>query len=190
MRDLVFIKLSTDRKKQCRISTKIFWEDGNYSVEKCAESEEALSHIRNIYDNYQKLSGKYAGKGIYTAKAEYSDSKVRIEYLTGERFEQYLDRCIDGQDVEAFRDAIKRYFETFFVDSEEFEESDSFRDVFGSFGMPEFRGVPAVKDVDIDMIFANVLYDGEKWSVYDYEWTFDFLIPCLLYTSPSPRDRG
>ena len=177
MRDLVFIKLSTDRKKQCRISTKIFWEDGNYSVEKCAESDEALSHIRNIYDNYQKLSGKYAGKGIYTAKAEYSDSKVRIEYLTGERFEQYLDRCIDGQDVEAFRDAIKRYFETFFVDSEEFEESDSFREVFGSFGVPEFRGVPAVKDVDIDMIFANVLYDGEKWSVYDYEWTFDFLIP-------------
>ena len=28
-----------------------------------------------------------------------------------------------------------------------------------------------------DIILSNILVDGEKWNIIDYEWTYDFLIP-------------
>lgn len=41
--------------------------------------------------------------------------------------------------------------------------------------------VPFSKGVDIDLIFSNIMVQGNTWIVIDYEWTFDFPVPVDFY---------
>ena len=39
------------------------------------------------------------------------------------------------------------------------------------------------------MLFRSPIEEAEEWAIHDYEG-FEGAEICLLYTSPSPRDRG
>lgn len=177
MRDLVFTKLSTDRDRKYRTVTKIYRDNGRFIVEKCAATKEADEHIKSMYGNYVMLSDKYKDSDIYFAQSSYNEGKIAIEYLEGERFEEYLDKCIVYNKVDEFMYALSTYFDNLFLHKEKFVISDEFIKVFGNVDVSKLDGKPAIKNIDVDMIFQNVLYNGNIWSVYDYEWTFDFLIP-------------
>ena len=51
---------------------------------------------------------------------------------------------------------------------------------FYAFGDPRFGGDKVFGGVDVDLLFAANRFAGERVDGRD----------CLLYTSPSPRDRG
>ena len=59
-----------------------------------------------------------------------------------------MDECLDRQDVEGFHNLFAEYLE---------------RVGYG-------EDVPVA---DFDLIFANILVDGDHWTLIDYEWTFD-----------------
>ena len=62
-----------------------------------------------------------------------------------------MDECLDRQDIEGFHSLFAEYLE---------------RVGFG-------EEVPVA---DFDLIFANILVDGDHWTLIDYEWTFDRVI--------------
>ena len=55
------------------------------------------------------------------------------------------------------------------------DEIERYQKVFGEITLPV--SVPFAKGVDIDLIFANIMVQGNTWTVIDYEWTFDFPVP-------------
>ena len=65
----------------------------------------------------------------------------------------------------------------------------------GHKSMLKIDGVPMLDHViqrlkpQVSQIALNVNGDASKFSAYNLP-TFADTIPCLLYTSPSPRDRG
>ena len=56
-----------------------------------------------------------------------------------------------------------------------FVETDAFCEVFGHPALKE--GLAAAEISNIDMIPGNLLLDGEKVWVADYEWVFPFAVP-------------
>ena len=54
-------------------------------------------------------------------------------------------------------------------------ETDAFCEVFGHPALKE--GLAAAEISNIDMIPGNLLLDGEKVWVSDYEWVFPFAVP-------------
>lgn len=57
-----------------------------------------------------------------------------------------------------------------------------FKKVFGAHTADDkflaiLSGTKALTISNIDQIFQNIKIDGDKWFVYDYEWTFDFYVP-------------
>lgn len=71
--------------------------------------------------------------------------------------EQYLERMTQGEDWIPY------------------ERTEAFVQVFGDVTLPE--GQKCRKVTNIDMIFSNVVLEGDSWHLIDYEWTFDFPIP-------------
>ena len=57
--------------------------------------------------------------------------------------------------------------------------------------MPELNGTQTRLEISQDFIIVTNA-DGEAPGIYffDYDWDLvkNFTLPCLLYTSPSPRD--
>ncbi|MDE6712724.1 MAG: hypothetical protein K2K20_03225, partial [Lachnospiraceae bacterium] len=77
---------------------------------------------------------------------------LRFPYLSGETLESRLDDCLERQDMETFYGLLKRYLEV-------------------------VRYRAEIQVTDYDLIFSNLLIDGECWQLIDYEWTYDQLIP-------------
>ncbi|MBD5095952.1 MAG: glycosyltransferase [Lachnospiraceae bacterium] len=176
MKKNIFCKISNDRALEFQITTKIQEdEDGKKFVYKYANFDEGEAHIRKIAENYDRLSEKYAGTEIVFAKACAYEKGIRIEYIEGESFDSVLAELLNTGETEKFAELVDKYFESLFVDSTEFIPTEQFEKVFGN--GQYFEGQPAVRNIDIDGLFANVIYSNGKWIFYDYEWVFDFLVP-------------
>ena len=48
-------------------------------------------------------------------------------------------------------------------------------EIFGEISLPD--GLTAAPVSNLDMVFSNILMDGEGFAVTDYEWVFDFPVP-------------
>jgi len=98
-------------------------------------------------------------------------------------------------DKEGFFKWVNQYIEKVekVYPGEPFKPCDSFKEVFGEVELDE--NIRATKELNIDMIFGNIIEENGQWVVIDYEWTFDFLIPiqflfyrtAMFYLSYSPK---
>ena len=147
------VKYSNDRDDCYGICTTIE-EDGNgLFVTKRAVTEEATEHINNIEKAYEALSKRFAGSEIaFNRCSRISEDTLRFEFLKGRPLEELLDYCIDTGDREGFLKLYNRY-----------RKIVSYHD-----------DVPVS---DYDLIFQNILVDDVHWTVIDYEWTENEIIP-------------
>ncbi|MGI6057043.1 MAG: hypothetical protein ACOYBD_08705 [Bilifractor sp.] len=154
---------------------------GRRYVEKTALAEAAASHVGRICDLCGKLSEMY-GDSLQINRCEKTvkPGTVRMEYLTGETYEEYLDRILAEQGPEACGRALLEYLDLVVPKDLEttFEMTDSFREIFGE--LPGDCGSLFLKTLpvsDVDLIPANVIRGGGSSTLIDYEWTFTFPVP-------------
>lgn len=156
--DIVYTKFSNDRAKEYAIRTDIVrLPSGQLQVEKHALTKEAEKHLQKIFDAGEKLKQRFGGSSLCVCPCELAvdhqgASYLRFSYLSGETLESRLDDCLERQDMEAFYGLLKKYLE-----------------------LVRYRA--EVQVTDYDLIFSNLLIDGERWQLIDYEWTYDQLIP-------------
>lgn len=166
--EAVYSKFSNDRDETWAIRTSIY-EDvfGQLHVEKVPASNKAMTHIRNTAKAYELLAERYQGTKIVIDPCILVDPKNQLQnrngrfymsqglslaYCTGKTLEEALDECLTNGDMNAFKTLVQEYMKWL-----SYGESD--------------------KCSNIDFIFPNIIIDGEKWQVIDYEWTFEKLIP-------------
>lgn len=156
--DIAYAKFSNDRAKEYAIRTDIVrLPSGQMQVEKHALTKEAEVHLQKIYDAGKKLQQRFDGSSLCVCPCELESnhrgaSYLSFPYLPGETLESRLDDCLERQDMEAFYGLLKKYLE-----------------------LVRYRA--EVQVTDYDLIFPNLLIDGERWQLIDYEWTYDQLIP-------------
>lgn len=188
MEKVIYSKCSNDRADEFNIITQIVVNDSNERrVIKKPVNSKAENHVKKIVENYMKLTAEYEGTRIKFAKAAEKNKTVEIEWITGNNFAVYLDELLEEEKIDECIAMMKDYFSEMFRKKEtEDSLSTQFHDVFGIKNIDNL-GV-LVRDVDIDILFSNVIYKKNEWIDYDYEWVMNFALPekyviyrCLLY---------
>ena len=146
-----YVKYSNDRAPEYQIKTVIgHTPQGQRYVRKLPCSEAAVPHVLGMGTACESLRERYAGSGLSVNSCTVSESETvyaEFEYVQGTPLSELLDACLDRKDTEGFGRLFEQYLEKVGYHSD----------------------YPVS---DYDLIFANLLVDGENWTLIDYEWTF------------------
>ncbi len=149
---LKYTKYSNDRAAEYAIRTEIGKAGtGKAYVRKYPMTEEAREHVRGMGLAYENLLKKYEGGRLEINECrvvEQGDTLyAEFAFVEGIALSQYMDQCLENDDQEGFHRYFKEYVERIGYNS--------------SFAVADF-----------DLIFSNILVNGDTWTLIDYEWTF------------------
>ena len=151
-----YVKYSNDRAPKYQIRTEIRKEAEKWYVRKYPIGDSAKAHVRNMEKAYKLLQERYKGSSLALNHCTLEETKQELfaefEYIKGITLAEIMDAYLEQGDLAAFYENYKEYVERI--------------------GYGEGCGV-----TDFDLIFANILTDGDKWTVIDYEWTYEKDIP-------------
>ena len=182
MEQLIYTKFSNERAARYSLQTEIWQEeDGQRRVVKRACTPEAQAHVENMERVYVETQDAFSRTCFRLNRCrKIGAGSVCFEYITGASLEERLDQILLSDEgaweregiplVESYQKELKKLYP-----AEDFQETAAFRDIFGDLDLPE--KLPAARNVDIDLIFQNILEQDGIWHVIDYEWTFPFPIP-------------
>ncbi|MDE6517211.1 MAG: methyltransferase domain-containing protein [Acetatifactor sp.] len=148
-----YVKYSNDRAREFRIRTEICQDSqGKTVVRKFPLTEEATEHVRRMAWACEKLTERYRGSGLSINRCRLAgqgnDLHAEFEYVAGRPLTELLDECLEKGDQEGFWRYFERYVE-----------------------LIGYRQEYPV--TDFDLVFSNLLVDGDHWTLIDYEWTFE-----------------
>ena len=153
--EIVYARFSNDRElAKCIVTEKVVFDkttgdgtkEGEY-ISMRALTEEAIPHIKQMKENYELLKKRYEGSSLTICPCELSEDGKEIFFpiASGKRLEELLDERVFCGDYEGFRKLFIEYF--------------------SRIGYGENESV-----ADMDLIFSNVIIDGDRWVAIDYEW--------------------
>ncbi len=174
MKKTIYSKINKRRNPDFQTLTKIVDDGEKLSVVKTACNTSAERHIKNIYSYYEKNCELY--RVITPLKCDFYDNSLVFPYITGKNATSIIN--LKKSEINELCTEINYFFDNVIVYNEsvycDFNETDEFKKIFGN--SEGYKG-RALKYVDIDMIFDNLIECDGKWYSYDYEWTFLFPIP-------------
>lgn len=148
-----YIRYSNDRAEEYRIATEILTEDDRKVVKKQALTDAAVNHIARMEPMYELLKKRYgSGRLQVNPLLAVGGKTATFAYETGEPLSQLLDEYLRKDDIDGFT-------ELFFEFVDRVDEH------------------PEMLIADYDMVFSNILVDGNIWKLLDYEWTYEKQIP-------------
>lgn len=150
--DIRYVKYSNDRAPEYAIRTEIGGaSEEEIRVRKYPVGREAEEHIRGMEAAYKNLVEKYQGGMLEINRCKLMECEgqayIQFEFVKGTPLSELMDRRLEKNDQEGFRRLFLEYMERIGYNSQE----------------------PVA---DYDLIFSNILVDGDKWTLIDYEWTF------------------
>lgn len=147
----IYSKYSNDRDGRYELRTDIVETPAGKVVRKVPMTEEARAHVREMEAAYQALCERYEGSGLHINPCMYHEQEGYAEFPfeQGTTLETLMDQCLSEKDPDGFQRLFNKYWELV------------------SYRKEGYTGNIA----DYDLIFANILVDGENWTVIDYEWT-------------------
>jgi len=144
--DIKYSKFSNDRSAQYAIRTDITAKD----VRKCPVNELSYAHMDALKANFDKLSERYDGSGLSINKLKYDDETktASFEFVNGVTLEELMDEALFNHDLDKFNELFDKFYKLISYNN-------------------------GVGVTDYDLIFANILVDGDDWTLIDYEWCVD-----------------
>ena len=174
MSEIIYAKYNKLRRKEFRVRTCIYEENGQRWVEKSALCSEAVPHVNKMAKQAVTLKKVYPD--LEFAKAEQTENSMRFEYLTGKTLDNELAQ--NAHTAQNLIRSLTKYFEWILPAKDSwrpFAKTEKFREIFGAGEME--GGNAAAPLANIDCILENTIVNGEKLTCLDYEWVFDFPIP-------------
>ncbi len=149
---LQYVRYSNDRAEEYQIKTVILEKDEHQKeVRKYPLTEAAREHVRNMLTAYEGLKKRYAGSKLTINKCRLLETTqecyAAFEFVEGRMLSELMDDCLERQDIEGFHKLFDEYVERI--------------------GYGEDANV-----TDFDLVFSNIIVNGDEWTLIDYEWTF------------------
>ncbi len=150
--EIEYARYSNDRAPEYQIKTVICEnKSGEKEVRKYPLTEEAREHIKNLPEAYASLVKRYEGSKLQVNLCRIEETEdecyAAFEFVQGRPLSELMDECLKHQDTERFMKLFEEYLERV------------------SFG----EECPVA---DFDLVFSNIMVDGDIWTLLDYEWTF------------------
>lgn len=146
-----YVKCSNDRAPEYAVHTQILQDkNGKRQVRKLPVTPEANAHIFNMKTAYDGLCERYRGSSLSVNSCVIAQETLpyaEFDYVQGRTLAELLDDCLKREDQAGFERLFRKYVEKI------------------SFN-------PEYPVSDYDLVFSNILVDGDTWTVIDYEWTF------------------
>lgn len=188
-----YVKYSTRRNRRFAISTEVYRPKNQRGyVRKRAFFPEGELHISHMMTLQKELAGAVANTKflpcMYHSTKRTGD--LDFDFALGTSFDAQLDALVFAGQGEKAKALIQKFVEELLrAANRNFEVTEEFQGIFlGEEVWPEDESDVSLSVTDIDLIFANVICENEKWWIIDYEWTFSFPIPfcyliyrCLFY---------
>ncbi len=174
MKRVLYTKYNKMRRESFQIKTQICEEDGELYAEKYALRPEGAAHIARFCENCRKMNSIY--ENVSMLEAEPVNGGIRYPYLQAPTLDELLTERIEaGEDaVQVLGAALDRLLTVSEGGRRPFEKTQEFTEVFGL--VKRDQGT-ALTVSNIDMLFENIMVQGERWICLDYEWVFDFPVP-------------
>ena len=152
-----YIRYSNDRAPEYQISTEILKtemaceETGETKkkrvVRKEALREEARNHIQNMVKMEPLLKERYNDEKLKVNEIiEQDENSVTFAFETGTTLTEKFDTLLRKEDVSGFTSLFMEYVERVGKNSQ-------------------------MLVTDYDVVFSNILVQGDQWKLLDYEWT-------------------
>ena len=175
----VFVKYSNERADFLKVRTEI--RPGQW-VRKIAVDKSGCAHIQRLYRFVEHARRQYAGTALTLPEASVTKYVYSYPFIEGKTLMQELDDALQKGRRE-FLDLLGRWQQQIrrAHDSSYFCKTRNFMRVFGNENVP--AGLRCGDVNNIDLVFDNIILNGDDWVVIDTEWTFDFPIPVdfILY---------
>lgn len=152
--ELIYTRYSNDRAPKYQIATDILAIDGQKIIKKRALSKEAMGHIKSMRDHYDALHKRYENSSLSICPAKIVDegSSIIFPEVKGVQLASLLDDRLIRGDEEGFLALLEEYVNRIDAGSD-------------------------IAVADMDLVFSNILIDGDTWTVIDYEWVEDKVVP-------------
>lgn len=172
-----YVKFSNERDPRFALRTEICQEKGQKYVQKLPADARAAEHVRNIGNIARELTALYGREGLELNACTPVKDGVTLEYLNGVTLEEYLDSLLMEDKLDELEATFFMYIDKIrnIHSKETFRKTPEFTQIFGN--APLTGTYRCCGMSNIDLVPANILIDGEKVSVIDYEWTFRFPVP-------------
>lgn len=183
---VIYSKFNKERLPQFQTATIVYTDEiGKRHAKKKALNEEAFMHISNIYKNYKILTSTM--NDVKVAKAEFGENVITFDYIESPSFDSLLFKEIIDKNKEKIFYYLNQYkvmlLKQPLVYVEDFESGETFKEVFGF--APSFSNIMCQSISNLDLTFENVTFDNGEFTVIDYEWVFEMMVPVefVLYRS-------
>lgn len=182
--DIVYSKISTERKDEFKICTNIVKKIDGYIVEKVALTEKGIQHFNEINEFY-KNSQKQNEKWFKYCPVRRIDNKLIFDFIDGQNLESLVDLYVKNNDFDKVFKTMDLLYEIISDGIiESFNVNEEFLNVFGNHDFELLSNEKSIRFCDIDIILENVvLTKNKKFYILDYEWVFDCTVPIsfILY---------
>ena len=182
--DIVYSKISTERKDEFKICTNIVKKNEGYIVEKVALTEKGIQHFNEINEFY-KTSQKQNEKWFKYCPVRQIDNKLIFDFIDGQNLESLVDLYVKNNDFDKVFKTMDLLYEIISDGIiESFNVNEEFLNVFGNHDFELLSNEKSIRFCDIDIILENVvLTKNKKFYILDYEWVFDCTVPIsfILY---------
>ncbi len=201
---ILYIKNSSERAKKFQLQTLIYEENGQKFVKKRALTPEAIPHLHAMKSHYAKLTESIIDPRIKLARILSQDERsLTFEFIEGESFQARFDAIANQDDknitelVETYLRILKNGFRTTRFQSTTMA-TEAHKELFGDIDYSIFEGEICFEGIsNIDLIFSNIIFQGEDIYLIDYEWVFELNLPivfalfrALAYTSTPNHKEG
>ena len=151
--EITYSKYSNDRDSKYELRTDIVETSKGKVVRKIPMSEASYKYVKELQGSYGALCQRYEGSGLRINPCTWNEQLgcAEFPFEKGTTLETLMDQCLAQKDMEGFQKLFSKYWELISYRNEKYEGCVS----------------------DYDLVFANILVDGDDWTVIDYEWTTD-----------------
>jgi len=174
----IFVKYSRERLAKFQTMTKIIQnkKDERFVIKELLNNHEVPSHLDEMYDNYELLSSKYK---LNFVKPKKTDAGLIFDMAKGSSFENLILECIEKNNLVKLKYYLESYLELInnMSSSEKikFNPCENFKNIFGTYEKKEV--IEILNPVNIDLIFSNIFYENNQFTIIDYEWIFKINMP-------------
>jgi GT2 family glycosyltransferase len=181
---VLYVKNSSERSAEFQLKTIIYEENGQKFVKKQALCSKAVPHLKKMKESYKDLTACIVSPNIKLAKIiGESENSLTFEFIEGTSLEKRFNNAakLGGGELDKIIAEYKELLETGFK-STLFNSStmitNEFIKTFGNHDYSLLDGELCFDSVsNLDLIFSNIICNGGKIYLIDYEWCSNLSVP-------------